>query len=246
MSDHHFVSLTVRVPALLRYLSDVKAHALSYADEGALIKTAFAETFGAGNWPKPFSVRRRGTGGDYEILAYSQHSPESLASIYRPTPRLAEALPINLVKGYPVTAPITGAEMRFHTTLCPMVRTYSDASRGIKGRERDVYTLETEKATTEGRDPRDRMHVYKDFLVQRIAGAEVLAAQPMGFSLVRIHRGKEDSARRFAVPSVTFSGILRVIDQAAFLDTVVSGIGRQRTYGFGMILLGAAAPKSVS
>jgi CRISPR system Cascade subunit CasE len=242
---HHFVSLTVKIPALLRHLRDVKAHALARADEGALIKTAFAETFGEGRWPKPFAVRRRGNDGSYEVLAYTKHSPEDLASIYSPLPSLADAVPLSAIRGYPLVAPKLGTELRFHVTLCPMIRTYGDRKRGVKARERDVYTVETERAVATGSDPRDRMALYRDFLIERVVGAEVMAAQPVGFTLAKVHRGKRDAAHRFAVPSMTFSGILRVTDPAAFLQTITTGIGRQRTYGYGMILLGAAAPKVI-
>jgi hypothetical protein len=143
-----------------------------------------------------------------------------------------------------------------------MVRTYSDRSRGIKGRERDLYTLEKEKASeTEivtgkisvssgcvprvggGVPPQDKMTVYRNFLVQRMLGAEILSAQPMGFSLVKVTRGKADGVHRFSVPAATFSGALRVADPEVFLRTITTGIGRQRTYGLGMVLLGAAAPR---
>jgi CRISPR system Cascade subunit CasE len=246
---YHFVSLTVKIPALLRHLREVKAHALARADEGVLIKTAFAESFGEGNWPKPFVVRRRGHDGSYEILGYSKRSPEELASIYSPIPSLAEAVPLSSIRGYPLTAPAAGTELRFYTTICPMIRGYSCKEKGIRGRERDAYTVETEKAKAKGRDPRERMQVYHDFLSDRMMGVELLSAQPIGFSFTKVLRGKErkhpedDDTHRFAVPSVTFSGILRVTDPADFLQTITTGIGRQRTYGYGMILLGAAAPR---
>jgi CRISPR system Cascade subunit CasE len=244
---HHFVSLVVKVPALLRHLSEVKAHALARADEGTLIKTAFAESFGAGRWPKPFAVRQRGLDGSYEILAYTKHSPEELASIYSPVPSLAAAVPLSSIRGYPLTAPRSGTELRFHITFCPMVRTYSDSGnglhQGIRGRERDSYTIETERASADGRKPLDRMMVYREFLDKRMAGADIVLAHPTGFGLDRIQRGKGRHVHRFAVPSVTFSGVLRVADPEIFLETVTSGIGRQRTYGYGMILLGASAPR---
>ena len=248
---HHFVSLTVKIPALLRHLKGVRAYDLMRADEGALIKTAFAETFGAGQWPKPFCVRRRGNDGLYEILGYTKRSPEELVSIYSPLPSMAEAVPVDSIRGYPLNLPREGTELRFHITLCPMVRTYSDPSKAIKGRERDVYTIEVEKAAEEERvsgkktHPRNRMEVYLEFLAQRMLGVDIVVAQPMGFSLDKVLRGKGEATHRFAVPSVSFSGILRVTDPSAFLSTVTTGIGRQRTYGYGMILLGAAAPREM-
>lgn len=244
MTGHHFVSLTVRVPSLLRYLSGVKMASLSYADEGALIKTAFAESFGGGEWPKPFAVRRRGGDGNYEILAYSRHSADALTSIYRPVPALADAIPVDRIMGYPLIAPAEGTALKFHTTFCPMVRTHSDKAKGSKGRERDVYTLEIEKAKEQERPSEDRMVVYRRFLDDRMKGARIIAAQPVGYSLTQVQRKTTDGTHRFAVPSITFSGFLTVTDPPKFLETIIGGIGRQRTYGFGMILLGAAAPKA--
>jgi CRISPR system Cascade subunit CasE len=243
---HHFVSITVKIPALLRHLKDVKAFDLMRADEGALIKTAFAESFGAGRWPKPFCVRRRGNDGSYEILGYTDRSPEELAAIYSPLPSMSEAVLVDSIRGYPLSLPREGTELRFHIALCPMIRTYSDPSKATRGRERDVYTIEVEKAKQKDETPRDRMEVYREFLVQRMLGAEVLSAQPMGFSLAKVLRGKGEGTHRFAVPSVSFSGILRVTDPLAFLSTVTTGIGRQRTYGYGMILLGASAPREMA
>jgi CRISPR system Cascade subunit CasE len=239
---HHFLSLTVQIPSLLRHLRQVKATRLGHGDEGMLIKTALSETFGAGNWPKPFFVRSRPQSGSYDVLAYSSRSPDELKSIYMPLPSLADAVPLDGIKGYQLTSPAAGTELRFHITFCPMVRTYSDKSKGIKGRERDVYIQEIEQNRNEA-DRRDRMTVYRDYLAERLSGVKLLSIQPLGFKMEPIRRGKGEQEHRFTVPTATFAGMLRVTDPAAFLETVVTGIGRQRTYGFGMLLLGAAAPK---
>jgi hypothetical protein len=243
-TQSHFISLTVRVPHLLRYLKNAGAAKVSYSDEGSLIKTALSESFGGHQWPKPFFVRVRKPNGDYEVLAYSRSSAEKLASAYSPLPGLSDALPIDSLFGYPLREPAPGTELKFYLEMCPMIRVNRISEKGTRKQERDLFGLEVERARQEGRVPEDRMAVYNKFLVDRMKGAEVITTHPVGFRIARVDRKTRDGSHSFGVPAVSLSGILRVTNPKVFLDTVSVGIGRQRTYGMGMILLGAAAPKN--
>ncbi|MBR6186633.1 MAG: type I-E CRISPR-associated protein Cas6/Cse3/CasE [Clostridia bacterium] len=70
-----------------------------------------------------------------------------------------------------------------------------------------------------------------------------------GFALLEAHEAAKEqklSGRKasgeFFLAGVPFEGVLRITDEAAFRDAFRRGIGPEKAYGFGMLMLGREQP----
>ncbi len=247
----HVIQATVSLPAVIRHLRQTaNMRALRGADDGILIKTAFVETMGSNPdrqgpppWPKPFAVISRRSDGTIQVAGYASRSAEEIRALMIGVPSIMAAVPPDQILGYALPAIAVGWRSRFSIQFCPMVRVADN-------RERDVFLVEVEQATKAGREVARREEVYADFLGRRLSGAAVDDLFVEGFSLDTVARGKDDacwgdpSARHtIRVPSVTIHGTLTVTDPDSFTAILGHGIGRRRTYGNGMIRLGAMAQR---
>lgn len=126
--------------------------------------------------------------------------------------------------------------------------------RGAKG-EQDAFLHAV--AAAGGRDGAlvSREAVYADWLRAQLAerpgqprqpwqgAVELLDVQLSAFGRSRIQRHSQAGAatarkgRTIDGPDATLTGHLRVIDPVAFAHLLTRGIGRHRSYGFGMLLL---------
>ena len=125
-----------------------------------------------------------------------------------------------------------------------MLSTYGDRGKGIKPIQLDAYRLEHLRAERDNRVPRTRGEVYLDYVRSRLELAVGLENIYVGgFTLLKVARetpgAKGDMA--IEVPVATVHGQLQVADSAVFQKLLRTGIGKRRTYGLGMILLGASA-----
>ena len=74
--------------------------------------------------------------------------------------------------------------------------------------------------------------------MQRLGGAECTDVRVTAFSLSKfLRRDRERKGSHIKRPDVSFEGTLKVTDAEAFQRTVRRGIGRHRSFGFGMLLL---------
>ena len=123
-----------------------------------------------------------------------------------------------------------------------MVRTSRNDPRG-GGREIDALL-----AAPPGSD---RQAVYREWTLTALARAG--GATPVPDSIVlravrrsRLHtgdnvgRGRRGGAAPVEGPDVVVDGLLEVANPAAFCALLARGIGRHRSFGFGMILLAPA------
>lgn len=71
------------------------------------------------------------------------------------------------------------------------------------------------------------------------SGAVLVGAPRLeSFRLATVTRRRHDrSVRRFARPDAEFAGVLAIEDGATFSRALARGLGRHRSFGFGMILL---------
>lgn len=103
--------------------------------------------------------------------------------------------------------------------------------RLAKGAEVDAFLA----APLRG-NPAPRETIYLDWLAERLLPAATLdlaATRLASFRRLRIQR----AGRRLEGPEAVLHGTLNVLDPAAFAALLQRGIGRHRTYGYGMILL---------
>ncbi|EGV50069.1 type I-E CRISPR-associated protein Cas6/Cse3/CasE [endosymbiont of Riftia pachyptila] len=196
----------------------------------ALLRAAFGKQA-----PKPF----RYLGGRQGLLAYTDSTAETLQeSTSLATPDVARALGLESLdtRKFP-SAWREGQRLGFEVRIRPVVRTRD-------GRERDAY-LHAVEPTEPDSGPR-REAVYADWLTKQLGAdgaAQLLNGRMDAFRLCRVIRRAHDGnngkrkTKSFNGPDALFKGELAVTDGEAFSHLVTRGIGRHRTFGFGMLLL---------
>jgi CRISPR system Cascade subunit CasE len=153
----------------------------------------------------------------------------------------------------PMPAVAEETRLGFELRACPVVRLASPLAVAGKAGEPVSYQAGAEvdawvysrwmAGERSGRESRaaSREEVYGEWLRARIAGAaEVDAVHIEGFSRQRLVRRSHESPRRSRVlerPQALLRGELRVRDTPAFGRLLARGVGRHRSYGFGMLLL---------
>lgn len=146
-------------------------------------------------------------------------SLDALRSIERPEAIWQEGMRLGFdLKGRPVVrlaSPLVGQDVQFP-----------------RGAEVDAFLAETLRNDC----PRKRDDVYLDWLAARLApGAELEleSSRLHQFRRVRDLRG----GRRVEGPEAVIHGTLRVGDPQDFARLLSRGVGRHRSYGYGMLLL---------
>jgi CRISPR system Cascade subunit CasE len=149
----------------------------------------------------------------------------------------------------------------FELRACPVVRK-SSAGEGENragkkrtwraGQELDVFL--SEAWTSETEEKLDREKVYGEWLKDQFeqrGGAKLKTSEVRTtddvietddvsmtrFSIERVVRrhGQTRKPKNFQIPDVTLTGTLEVDDSDAFIDLLRSGIGRHKSFGYGML-----------
>ena len=129
----------------------------------------------------------------------------------------------------------TGRQLGFETRIRPIIRCGRGADR--PGTEKDAFQAQAD-AYSNGEMPRSREEVYREWLAKclnRSGGAELESASLQSFQRTRAVRKLR--ARHSEGPDAIMRGILTITDPDAFAKLLARGIGRHRTYGYGMMLL---------
>lgn len=233
----------VELPVSLRALNVWAGARGIGADEGAALHGLLGETFGpAALQPFRLMVAPRAQSGTLYAYAASEAEilrAQALASL---TPANAAVISLDRLRSLPrpATAWTAGQRLGFDLRLRPVVRLASDLSgkgdNGTpvslrKGAEVDVFLA----AVMRDR-PTTREAAYLDWLSARLAPAATLdraASHLVSFQRTHVHR----NSRRIEGPDAVVHGTLTVADPAAFADLLARGVGRHRSYGYGMLLL---------
>lgn len=213
---------------------------LGYALHG-LLRAAFGEQA-----PQPFLY----AGPREGLLAYTRQGLDELRErAALAPPEVAQALGLDSgpagpglsVRPFP-TRWAPGHVLGFSVRVRPLVR----ENRG--GQERDAFLKAVERA---GGQPVERAPVYVQWLreqLQRQGGAELLDATLERFQLLDVMRlgrradgGEGRSPKRVCGPDAVLGGHLRVLDAGAFAELIGRGVGRHRSFGFGLLQLRPAA-----
>lgn len=212
-------------------------------DEGVALHHLLGETFGpAALQPFRLMVAPRAQVGT--LYAYSVADADSLRQIALPALNPANAAVIDLERlrslPRPASAWTAGQHLGFDLRLRPVVRLASELSGadegGVpvsfrKGAEIDAFlaaTLRDRQTTREG--------AYLDWLAARLAPVAML--EQAGSRLASFQRSRvQRNGRRIEGPDAVVHGTLTVTDPAAFADLLARGVGRHRSYGYGMLLL---------
>lgn len=220
------------------------------------------ETFGP-SLLKPFRLmvpHRRNSG---TLYAYAGASKEDLLTRVAETamPEGAGGRILNLSQLDTKNMPVkwdAGKRLGFDVRVRPVVRIHASLAnprRGAQaykaGAEVDAFVAEAQKNFPDGRPSivdgtatpsameaagRDRAAVYRDWLAKQFVGAAEIDPQSttmVSFQRTRVSRGPA----AVEGPDATFHGELTITDPERFHALLARGIGRHRSFGFGMLLL---------
>lgn len=212
---------------------------LTWLDTGYLVHSALDATFGAGAL-RPFTVDSFDR--HVRVLAYSERDGDELRAhadtFAEPSDHEAWRWDSFAIKPMP-TRFHEGQALGFDTTVCPVIRS-SGTSRYRKGAEVDAFLA---RCSREGdATDVDREAVYQEWLTARLAskGAKVVdlhLTQYERIPLLRRTQGAKRASKKVERPLTRFRGDLTVDDPERFADALRLGIGRHRSFGFGMLLL---------
>lgn len=237
MSLLQMVELRLDMPALLRFLRDQGLDPGEGDDLGYGVHAWLAAAFGP-MAPKPWRLlvdRRRPT----RILGYSLHNAEELRQrlhdFSHPGAFAVCAEPDTDIASRPMPAWKPGRRLGFELQFCPVGR------KARTGVEKDLFLLNADAAPAM---PLQREAVYCDWIrtkLQQTGAANVTAIGLAGFQLVRQTRQSQGPGRRSRShplrPQALVRGELTILDPDAFSDLLARGVGRHRSFGYGMLLL---------
>jgi len=224
-----------------------------------LVHCAFGKLFGD-QAPKPFSIESGPSrtssdasqnGREVRLLGYAADSEERLHAL---ASSFAEPETYKIChwdhfasKPMPETFP-EGMRLRFELQACPVVRKGSagegrnaqgEVRTWRKGQELDAF-LSRQWANPD--ETFDRESVYRAWLARQfdIRGGAEVDADSVGmtrFSIERMTRrnGPNRTPGTVKRPDVTLTGLLTVTDGEAFAKLLASGIGRHKSFGYGML-----------
>ncbi len=208
-------------------------------DEGYAMHCFLAGVFGD-LAPQPFRlIIPRGKGNRRGVFyGYGRADVEALrgAAAQFADPLQARVLPGSSLDSKPM--PVTwkaGTRLGFGVLTRPTVR----RARGSRnpGGEVDAFQREAERYPPRAM-PRSREEVYTDWLseqFERHGGAELESASLVSFQRTRSMRALR--RRPFEGPTALLRGTLTVTDSDGFSRLLGRGVGRHRSYGYGMLLL---------
>ena len=250
MSALHLVRLPLRMDALARWAGDRgwgSGRRGEVFDEGRAVHHLLAEAFrpGAVNCFRLLVAPGSGVGNLY---LYSSEDAEALRATAEcwAWPDHMGILPLARIESRAMPrAWRTGQELGFDLRARPVLRLRRDldTQRGLvgKGSEVDAFLAEALRrhpGSPDGmaNEGRTREAVYLDWLKERLSGVAEL--DRAGSRLVRFRRRCVLRGRRVVDgPDATIHGTLRVSDPDRFAEALRRGVGRHRTYGYGMVLL---------
>lgn len=210
-----------------------------------LIHSVLSEAFS--DCPSPFTAQEKGR--IFRILFYSEEHIDDLAPRVKvgASPEAYTAIRWDEGASKPLPDPFPEAmTLQFELRACPVVRKASagegknkDGERRTweEGDELDVFLAE--QWTNEESLSRDK--VYTDWLDRQFdnrGGARLQSVSLAGFTLAemtRRSRNSDRSVKKMKRPDVTLTGILEVTDAGAFSDLLMSGLGRHKSFGYGML-----------
>ena len=208
-------------------------------DEGYAMHCFLAGVFGE-LAPQPFRlIVPRGKGSRRGVFyGYGRADAGALreAIAQFADPCQARVLPGSSLEGKLMPATWkAGTRLGFEVLTRPTVR----RARGGRnpGGEVDAFQREAERYPPKAM-PRSREEVYTDWLsaqFERHGGAELEAASLASFQRTRSMRALR--RRPFEGPTALLRGTLSVTDSDGFSRLLGRGIGRHRSYGYGMLLL---------
>ena len=200
------------------------------------------ECFGRESAPKPFRAILPREGGRGCLYGYGRVIASELRDAVRAyaDPLQYQIIPVDTIdsKSMPTTW-VPGKRLGFEVRVRPIVRRTLNAECR-PGREWDAFQLAAAKYPKRGM-PQSREDVYCDWLSQQLerrSGAKLESATLVSFQRTRVVRKlRSGRSGRSEGPDALIRGVLEVTDGPAFTNLLAGGLGRHRSYGYGMLLL---------
>lgn len=210
-----------------------------------LVHSILAEAFS--ECPSPFVVQDRGR--VLRVLFYSEKDGEELVSQAKlaASPEAYEAIRWEEMASKPLPDPFPeGIELQFEVRACPVVRKASAGSGKNKHGEVREWDAGTEldaflSAQWTSEEELSRDDVYCEWLDEQFenrGGAQIHEVSMSRFTLTEMTRRAHDEDRAvkaFDRPDVTLTGTLEVTEADGFAELLDSGIGRHKSFGYGML-----------
>jgi len=258
----HMVQLYLD-PRRLVQLGKMQGLPLARTDTNYLVHCAIGELFGDAA-PKPFYVdddprtvqdtANHHAGRHVRVLGYADDDADTLRHEAKltPNPTIGNLYDPDRLDAHEMPASFReGRRLQFELRACPVVRKAS-AGEGVNqqgktrtweaGDELDAFLAE---AWTRPEDEDlSREQVYREWLARQFkvrGGAEPETIAMTRFSIERMTRrthggsNRNRAVRTIQRPDVTLTGTLTVTDSDAFVALLRSGLGRHKSFGYGML-----------
>jgi CRISPR system Cascade subunit CasE len=253
-TDQHpkiwMIQLWLRTPRLLE-LGRMLHLPLSKVSNNYLVHCALSELFQQ-QVPKVFCLEEdhrssldkdSDSGRLLSVLCYSGIELEALQLLAQgfASPTVYDIIQWDRVVAKPLPASFPeGMKLSFELRTPPVMRKASSSQKWKKGQEIDVFlskVWETDDKTVSLK----REEIYSEWLKEmfiRQGGATLETVYVKRLSLERMSTRNHETLRKMTLiqrPDVTFNGTLRVADSEGFLKLLANGIGRHKSFGFGML-----------
>ncbi|MBI4705396.1 MAG: type I-E CRISPR-associated protein Cas6/Cse3/CasE [Deltaproteobacteria bacterium] len=228
-------------------------------DDGYAVHALLAALFdhgssdGARLAPKPFAIdssipdpaRRGQSARSLDVLGYCTLDHRALAERARAfaDPLAWGVCDLDAMGSRPMPEAFApGTRLGFTLRACCVRRVAKRGNQRADRAEVDAFLAKAWEAGDRSVEL-EREQVYRGWLEQEIAkesASKLLRASMVSWRLARLHRrsqGAERRGSRVQHPDVTFDGVLEVVDPSAFATRLARGVGRHRSFGFGMLLL---------
>lgn len=230
----------LHIPVSLRALYELSARrgwgSKRGFDEGRALHHALGEVFGPKSL-QPFRLMVPPGKQDATIYAYSTLTYDDLQkNISISPPDIEDVFICSEIRHKPLSTSFAiGHRLGFDIRIRPIRRVKKDESRKKSEREIDVYQHAAERnGDVEGWHAKNtRESVYRAWLAERLEKAAILESA----NLTRFQRSIAVRATGIYGPDAVMQGVLNVKDVSAFADVITKGLGRHKTYGYGMLLL---------
>ena len=190
--------------------------------------------------PKPFRLIMDRSGHKGVLYGYGAADTDQLresAAICADPLQLQILPPDSLQDKAMPTEWTAGKRLGFEVRIRPIVRKANTTGRYRD--EQDAFQQAAEKYG-KGEMPFTREEVYVQWLAHRLAqdGAARLEVEDTRLaSFQRLRSFRKQRSRYVEGPDAVLRGVLTVGDPAAFGSLLSRGVGRHRSYGYGMLLL---------
>jgi CRISPR system Cascade subunit CasE len=240
----------------MRGLTEIgKMHSLplNRVDDNYLVHCALGKLF-QDNAPKPYCIESS-QGRHLRILGYAEVGADALhqaAQAFAEPAVYDRACDWDKLASKPLPESLPeGMTLQFELRACPIVRKASAGDNGKngeqkrswrKGQELDAFLAEAWKPENDGVEL-DRETIYRDWLAHQFeardsgASVEVDSIKMTRFSIARMMRrqGPNRKPKVLKRPEVTLNGRLKITDGETFMQLLASGIGRHKSFGYGML-----------